>query len=55
MNIYKKMYLSLFNDVSDVIEAFKGNENVCRPLINAQLKTEEMYISCESADSESDE
>ena len=48
MNIYKKMYLSLFNDVSDVIESFEGNENVCRPLINAQLKTEEMYMSCET-------
>ena len=54
MNIYKKMYLSLFNDVSDVIELFKDNEKVCRPLINAQLKTEEMYMDCE-ADDESDE
>lgn len=50
MNIYKKMYLSLFNDVSDVIESFEGNENVCRPLINAQLKTEEMYMECEAED-----
>ncbi len=54
MNIYKKMYLSLFNDVSDVIELFKDNEKVCRPLIYAQLKTEEMYMDCE-ADDESDE
>lgn len=50
MNIYKKMYLSLFNDVSDVIELFKDNEKVCGPLINAQLKTEEMYMSCEAED-----
>ena len=48
MNIYKKMYLSLFNDVSDVIELFKDNEKVCRPLINARLKTEEMYMDCET-------
>ena len=55
MNIYKKMYLSLFNDVTDVIELFKDNEKVREPLIRAQLKTEEIYISYEPADGEEDE
>lgn len=37
MNIYKKMYFELFNEVTDVIEKLK----------KAQQNCEELYISCE--------
>jgi len=37
MNIYKKMYFELFNEVTDTIEKLK----------KIQQKCEELYISCE--------
>ena len=37
MNIYKKMYFELFNEVTDIIEKLK----------EVQQKCEELYISCE--------
>ncbi|MDO4379399.1 MAG: hypothetical protein Q4D20_00840 [Clostridia bacterium] len=43
---YKKMYLLLFNSVTDALESLnKGNnENAKEILKSAQKKTEEMYI-----------
>ena len=43
MNIYKKMYFELFNEVTDVIEKLKL----------AQQKCEDLYISCEDDDEKS--
>ena len=43
MNIYKKMYYELFNEVTDVIEKLQ----------KAQQKCEELYIS--SDDEETDD
>ncbi len=43
MSIYKQMYLSLFNSVTDALEE-SDVEKIKSILINAQIKTEEMYI-----------
>ena len=45
MTDYKKMYLRLFNAMTDAI----------RTLQEAQLDAEEMYISAEDADTEKSE
>jgi len=49
MDIYKKMYFSLFNDVSDIIEL--GNAAKMKAALkHAQRKTEEMYVLAEDED-----
>ena len=42
--IYKKMYLRLFNRVTDTIEVCK-DEYAKKLLIETQQETEEMYIN----------
>ena len=44
MNLYKKMYLHLFNAVTDTLEE-NNIEEIKRTLIKAQQETEEIYIS----------
>ncbi len=43
MSVYKKMYLSLFNSITDALEE-TDVEKIKQILIQAQIKTEEMYI-----------
>ena len=43
MSVYKKMYLSLFNSVTDALEE-NDVDKIKRILVDAQIKTEEMYI-----------
>ncbi|MBR0534765.1 MAG: hypothetical protein IIX14_00140 [Clostridia bacterium] len=43
MSVYKKMYLSLFNSVTDALEE-NDVEKIKQILIDAQIKAEEMYI-----------
>ena len=47
--IYKKMYLRLFNRVTDAIELIKEGKGAQAEelLIAAQQETEEIYISAE--------
>ena len=44
LELYKKMYSTLFNTITDVIETTQ-DEQVKRILISAQQKTEEIYIN----------
>ena len=44
--LYKKMYYRLFNRVTDALNA-KTKEESDEILKNAQIETEEMYISFE--------
>ena len=44
MNLYKKMYLHLFNAVTDTLEE-NNIEEIKRSLIKAQQETEEIDIS----------
>ena len=47
MEEFKKLYFTLFSDVAYVIEEFQGNpiyEPIIKRLIEAELKTEEMYM-----------
>lgn len=46
-SMYEKLYYSLFNDVTDAIDALQGFDAVTclRTLKEAQRKCEEMYIS----------
>ena len=48
---YKKMYLTMFNATEDAINAL---ENVRQALINAQRECEELYISGQDQDKESE-
>lgn len=45
--MYEKLYYSLFNDVTDAIDALQGFDAVTclRTLKEAQRKCEEVYIS----------
>lgn len=43
MSIYKQMYLSLFNSITDALEE-NDIERIKQILVAAQIKTEEMYI-----------
>ena len=43
MSIYKQMYLSLFNSITDALEE-NNIERIKQILVAAQIKTEEMYI-----------
>lgn len=43
MSVYKKMYLSLFNSITDALEE-TDIEKMKQILIQAQIVTEEMYI-----------
>ena len=62
MTIYKKLYFTLFNRITDVIEGLEKvrmTEDMSVALINAkeslkkaQIDAEEMYISCEEDDEE---
>ena len=47
MHVYKKMYLRLFNRVTDAIELLRHGctEQALQSLIAAQQETEEIYIS----------
>lgn len=45
MEIYKKMYLKLFNAVSDVIKLLPENSAAAKLLIKAQQECEEMFMS----------
>ena len=49
MNLYKKMYLHLFNAVTDTLEE-NNIEEIKRTLIKAQQETEEIYISSSEED-----
>lgn len=49
MNIYKDMYLSLFNAVTDAIESDNA-EHIKNLLRAAQIKTEDMFINCEDTE-----
>ena len=44
MDMYKKMYYHLFNAVTDALEE-NDIEKMKKILVNAQQKTEEIYIS----------
>lgn len=52
MNIYRKMYLHLFNAVTDVLNVIATDSEVAEYLCRVQQECEEMFISCEE---ESDE
>lgn len=43
MSIYKQMYLSLFNSITEALEE-NDIEKIKTILMAAQIKTEEMYI-----------
>ena len=43
--MYKKMYLTLFNAITDALKLINGNSPAAKILIAAQQKTEEIYIS----------
>ncbi len=43
MSLYKKMYFNLFNSITDALEE-TDVEKIKQILIQAQIKTEEMYI-----------
>lgn len=45
--MYKKMYLSLFNAITDALELIDNDSQAAKILIAAQQKTEEIYISQE--------
>lgn len=45
MNIYKKMYLHLFNAVTNVISTLGAGNNAAGHLRKVQQECEEMYIS----------
>lgn len=49
MDVYKKMYLRLFNQVTDAIELLKQNRRVeaVNTLIDAQLECEDLFIEAE--------
>lgn len=46
---YKKMYLSLFNEVSDIITALEKQENAIEKLKQAQQNAEEIGL-CDPKD-----
>lgn len=48
---YKEMYFRLFNRITDVIREMEAGkfEKACEILKEAQLETEEMYVSKENA------
>ncbi len=46
MNIYKKMYLRLFNSITDVLEV-NDIDVIKEKLKEAQIEAEEIYISAE--------
>lgn len=50
MNIYKKMYLHLFNAVTDVLDVLATDSEVARYLCVVQQECEEMFISQEEED-----
>ncbi len=45
--MYKKMYLTLFNAITDAFEHIDADSPAAKILIAAQQKTEEIYISQE--------
>ena len=45
--MYKKMYLALFNAITDALEHIDADSLAAKILIAAQQKTEEIYISQE--------
>ena len=45
--MYKKMYLTLFNAITDALEHIDADSPAAKILIAAQQKTEEIYISQE--------
>ena len=45
--MYKKMYLTLFNAITDALEHIDTDSPAAKILIAAQQKTEEIYISQE--------
>ena len=45
--MYKKMYLTLFNAITDALEHIDADSLAAKILIAAQQKTEEIYISQE--------
>ena len=53
MNIYKDMYLSLFNAVTDAIECDNA-EHIKNILRTAQIRTEDMFINCEDTELNTD-
>ncbi len=44
--LYKKLYYTLFNSITDALES-DNKEEIKELLKNAQIKTEEMFISFE--------
>ncbi|MEG1441284.1 MAG: hypothetical protein RSB38_02715 [Oscillospiraceae bacterium] len=55
MNIYKNMYLHLFNKISDALDGLanlrdSNIEEIKETLKMAQINTEEMYISSNHKD-----
>jgi len=47
MEIYKKMYLKLFNAVSDALSLINKTEKAAKLLKEAQQTCEELYMSAE--------
>ena len=45
--MYNKMYLTLFNAITDALEHIDADSPAAKILIAAQQKTEEIYISQE--------
>ena len=52
LSVYKTMYYSLFNQVSDAIEAIRdGNSAVAEEILTlAQQEAEETYLSADGED-----
>lgn len=49
-NDYKKMYLRLFNRITDALELMEEDSKAAEMLREAQRETEEMYISLGEGD-----
>ena len=49
MSIYKKMYFTLFNAITDALNLLgkHNTEAAIKVLSDAQIKTEEMYINAD--------
>lgn len=45
MNIYKKMYLHLFNAVTDILPSLKVQKDAAGYLCKTQQECEEMFIN----------
>ena len=52
MNIYEKMYLELFNAVTDALKLLEEESEASVLLKKAQMECEQIYIEAEDKESE---